>query len=198
MEHIEVPVQAGDDEVLSRMKRGYSAHDYRRLVRRLRNRIPGVAIHTDVIVGFPGETEAQFQATYDLLQELRLDKAHIAKFSNRPGTVADKVFDDDVDADEKERRRGALDALQESIRAEIAAEHAGRTFEVLVEGKDRSRWRARTRANKLVFFEDDRDLLGRVLDVRVTWTGPWSLLGVAADAEPQPARPIIPLSARSP
>ena len=105
MEHIEVPVQAGDDDVLRRMKRGYSADDYRRLVARIRERIPGVAIHTDIIVGFAGETEAQFQKTVDLLAELELDKVHLAKFSARPGTVAAKTMVDDVPEAEKERRR---------------------------------------------------------------------------------------------
>jgi len=181
MEHIEVPVQAGDDEVLRRMKRGYTADDYRRLVGKLRERVPDLAIHTDVIVGFPGETKDQYQATYELLAELRLDKAHIAKFSARPGTVAAKVYDDDVPPEEKERRRRELDALQEHIRTQIASSYAGRTVEVLVEGRDRQRWRGRTRTNKLVFFEDPRPLLGETVPVQVTWTGPWSLIGVAAE-----------------
>ncbi|MFN2115917.1 MAG: tRNA (N6-isopentenyl adenosine(37)-C2)-methylthiotransferase MiaB [Anaerolineae bacterium] len=182
MEHIEVPVQAGHDEVLRRMKRGYNVDEYRRLVDKLRERIPGVAIHTDVIVGFSGETEEQFRATYDLLHELRLDKAHIAKFSSRPGTVAAKVMEDDVTDEDKERRRRELDQLQEAIRADINADYAGRTVETLVEGRDGPRWRARTRTNKLVFFEDPRPLLGRLVDVRIHWTGPWSMLGVAEDA----------------
>ena len=88
MPHIEVPVQAGDDEVLANMHRGYTTDDYRRLVERIRARIPGVSIATDIIVGFPGETEDQFMNTYDLLDELKLDVAHLARYSTRPGTVA--------------------------------------------------------------------------------------------------------------
>lgn len=194
MEHIEVPIQAGDDEVLRRMKRGYTADDYRRLVERIRARIPGAAIHTDIIVGFPGETEAQFQATYDVLEALRLDKAHIAKFSARPGTVAAKTMVDDVPAEEKERRRAALDALQERVCAEINAAHVGRTLEVLVEGRQGDRWRARTRANKLVFFEDPRPLLGRLVPVEIAWAGPWSMVGRAADAPPPRSREVIELA----
>ena len=114
-EHIEVPVQAGDDEVLARMRRGYTADDYRKLVARIRESIPGVSIATDIIVGFPGETEAQFQNTYDLLAELRLDKAHIARYSSRPQTVATRTIDDDLPVEEKERRRKALDDLQAEI-----------------------------------------------------------------------------------
>jgi tRNA-2-methylthio-N6-dimethylallyladenosine synthase len=176
-EHIEVPVQAGDDEVLKRMKRGYTADDYRRLIRRIRRRIPGVSIATDVIVGFPGETEEQFQRTYDLLAELRLDKAHIARYSPRPRTLAARHFEDDVPSEEKERRRKALDDLQAEIVGELNAHLLGETVDVLVEGKKKDRWWGRTRTDKLVYFEDDGDWRGRLAGVRITWTGPWSLIG---------------------
>lgn len=194
MEHIEVPIQAGDDLVLARMKRGYTADDYRRLVERIRARIPGVAIHTDIIVGFPGETTAQFQATYDILAELKLDKAHIAKFSSRPGTVAAKMMLDDVSDEEKERRRAALDGLQEVVVGAINGAHVGRTVEVLIEGRDRDRWRGRTRTNKLVYVADPRPLLGRVVAARIEWAGPWSMIGQAADAPARPARELIELA----
>lgn len=179
-EHIEVPVQAGDDEVLARMRRGYTTNDYRRLVARIRARIPGVSIATDVIVGFPGETAAQFQRTYDLLAELRLDKAHIARYSPRPQTLAQRRYPDDVAPEEKERRRKALDDLQSEIVSQINARLLGQTVDVLVEGKDarKGRWRGRTRTDKLVYFESaERDWRGRLAPVRITWTGPWSLIG---------------------
>jgi len=176
-EHIEVPVQAGDDEILARMRRGYTADDYRRLIARIRERIPGVSIATDVIVGFPGETEAQFQRTYDLLAELRLDKAHIARYSPRSQTLAARRYPDDVPPEEKERRRKALDDLQARIVGEINAQLLGQTVEVLVEGKKKGRWWGRTRTDKLVFFEDERDWHGQLAQVRITWTGPWSLIG---------------------
>ena len=101
MPHIEVPVQAGDDEVLENMKRGYTAEQYRRLVHKIRDIIPDVAINTDIIVGFPGETEEQFMRTYELLEELKLDKAHLARYSPRPNTVSDRRMEDDVPEDEK-------------------------------------------------------------------------------------------------
>jgi len=182
-EHIEVPVQAGDDEVLARMRRGYTADDYRRLIARIRERIPGVSITTDVIVGFPGETEAQFQRTYDLLAELRFDKAHIARYSPRPQTLAARRFPDDVPAEEKERRRKALDDLQAKIAAEINAQLLGQTVEVLVVGQKKGRWWGRTRTHKLVFFEDGQDWRGRLAQVRITWTGPWSLIGEIRDSQ---------------
>ena len=176
-EHIEVPAQAGDDEVLARMRRGYTAGDYRRLIARIRERIPNVSIATDVIVGFPGETAAQFQHTYDLLAELRLDKAHIARYSPRPQTLAARHLPDDVAPEEKERRRKALDDLQARIVGEINARLLEQTVEVLVEGKKKGRWWGRTRTDRLVFFDDERDWQGQLVQVRVTWTGPWSLIG---------------------
>jgi len=190
-EHIEVPVQAGDDEVLARMRRGYTADDYRRLVARIRERIPGASIATDVIVGFPGETAAQFQRTYDLLEELRLDKAHIARYSPRPQTLAARRLPDDVPLEEKERRRKALDDLQARVVGQINARLLGQTVEVLVEGRDerKGRWWGRTRTDRLVFFEseneekDKRDWRGRLAQVRITWTGPWSLIGEAGSEE---------------
>lgn len=182
-EHLEVPVQAGDDEILARMRRGYTADDYRRLVERARALIPGVSIATDVIVGFPGETEAQFGRTYDLLAELRLDKAHIARYSPRPQTLAARRYPDDVPPEEKERRRKILDDLQARIAGEINAQLVGREVEVLVEGRKKGRWWGRTRTDKLVFFESPHNRAGHLVTVRVTWAGPWSLVGEEAGTE---------------
>jgi tRNA-2-methylthio-N6-dimethylallyladenosine synthase len=179
-EHIEVPVQAGDDEVLARMKRGYTADDYRRLVERIRRKLPGGSIATDIIVGFPGETEAQFQATYDLLAELQLDVAHVAKYSPRPQTVAQRTLPDDVPPQEKERRRKALEDLQSRLVGDINARQLGQTVKVLVEDQHKGKWRGRTRTNKLVFFQDERDWRGQLAQVNIVWTGPWSMQGTVA------------------
>jgi tRNA-2-methylthio-N6-dimethylallyladenosine synthase len=177
MPHIEVPVQAGDDEVLERMKRGYSVDAYRRLVEKIRDRIPGVSIATDVIVGFPGESEAQFQATYDLLAELKLDVAHLARYSARQGTVATRKLEDNVAEDEKWRRFRALEELQEEIAGEINGGYLGKQVEVLFEEKVRGRWRGRTPTNKLVFVESEQNLRGQKKAVYITWAGPWSMQG---------------------
>jgi tRNA-2-methylthio-N6-dimethylallyladenosine synthase len=178
-EQIEVPVQAGDDDVLAAMKRGYTADQYRQLVRHIRQTIPGTAVHTDIIVGFPGETAEQFQKTYDLLAELKLDKVHLAMYSPRPGTVSARRMVDDVLPEEKKRRWDLLDALQAQIVAEINARSLGETVEVLVEGpgRGRRRWRGRTRTNKLVFFDDAGEWRGKLVTVRIVWTGPWSMVG---------------------
>jgi len=176
-EHIEVPVQAGDDEVLGRMKRGYTADDYRRLVGRIRRIIPNASIATDIIVGFPGETAEQFQATHDLLRELKLDVAHLARYSPRPGTVAERRLPDDVADDEKMERFRSLEALQADVVAEINRGYLGQPVEVLVEARHKGKWKGRTRTNKLVFFEDAAEWTGRVAEVTITQTGPWSLQG---------------------
>jgi tRNA-2-methylthio-N6-dimethylallyladenosine synthase len=177
MPHIEVPVQAGDNEVLRRMKRGYTADDYRRLIDNIRARISEVAINTDIIVGFPGETEAQFMQTYKLLEELKLDKAHLARYSPRPHTVSARMLEDDVPEEEKKRRHEMLDALQTEVVAGINQRFLGQVVPVLVEDQHKGKWRGRTPHNKLVFFEDAAQWQGKVVDVEITWTGPWSMQG---------------------
>lgn len=177
MPHIEVPVQAGDDEVLQRMKRGYTVDQYRRLIDNIRSRIPDVAINTDIIVGFPGETDEQFQRTYDLLAELKLDKVHLARYSPRPHTLSTRTMPDDVPDDEKRRRHQAIDDMQASVIAEINSQWLGRTVPVLVEELHKGKWRGRTPQNKLVFFEDAADWKGKVANLEITWTGPWSMQG---------------------
>ncbi len=177
MPHIEVPAQAGDDEVLSNMRRGYTSQDYRRLIEKIRARIPGVSIATDIIVGFPGETEAQFQQTYDLLAGLKLDVAHLARYSPRPGTVSTRRMTDDVPDEEKWRRFRLLEDLQEKIAAEIHARYLGQRVPVLFEEKVKNRWKGRTPTNKLVFAESGDNLRAQIRDVKVEWTGPWSMIG---------------------
>ena len=141
--------------------------------------------------GWPVIVELEFRRTVDLLAELRLDKAHIARYSPRPQTLAARKYPDDVEPEEKERRRRALDDLQSEIVGEINARLLGQTVEVLVEGRDekKGRWYGRTRTDKLVFFEDavpssspcrageGSDWRGKPAQVRVTWAGPWSLIG---------------------
>jgi tRNA-2-methylthio-N6-dimethylallyladenosine synthase len=177
MPHIEVPVQAGDDKILLAMRRGYTNQNYRDLVALIRDRIPGVSIGTDIIVGFPGESDAAFQQTYQLLEDLKLDVAHLARYSPRPNTYSAKFLADDVPAEEKMRRFRALEDLQKQVVGEINQRFLGQTQEVLFEGKSKERWRGRTPTNRLVFVESSEDLVGQLRNVRITWTGPWSLLG---------------------
>lgn len=180
MPHIEVPVQAGDDEVLRAMRRGYSNQQYRDLVERIRGRIPGVSIGTDIIVGFPGESEAAFENTYQLLKDLRIDVAHLARYSPRPSTYSMKFLPDDVSEEEKMRRFRALEDLQKVVVGEINQKFLGQLQPVLFENSFRGKWRGRTPTNRLVFVESDENLYGQTRDVKITWTGPWSLQGELA------------------
>ncbi|MEZ4832898.1 MAG: MiaB/RimO family radical SAM methylthiotransferase [Caldilineaceae bacterium] len=173
--HIEVPVQAGNDEVLAQMKRGYTNEEYRALVQRIRRIIPNVAINTDIIVGFCGETAEQFEDTYQILADLKLDKTHLARYSPRAGTVSERRMLDDVPEAEKVRRHKALEQLQEEVCAEINAKLLGVTVEVLVEEEHKGKWRGRTPQNKLVFVESELNLRGRLVEAQITWTGPWSM-----------------------
>lgn len=176
-EHIEVPVQSGSNDILEQMRRGYTVEEYNQLIKRIRMFMPRGSISCDVIVGFPGETESQFQDTCNLLSQLKFDKVHIAKYSARPGTVSARRMADDVPPKEKERRRKTLDDIQATVLSDINRQLLGKRLEVLVEGYQRDRWRGRTRTNKLVFFEDDREYTGNLVDVEITWAGPWFMLG---------------------
>jgi tRNA-2-methylthio-N6-dimethylallyladenosine synthase len=160
------------------MKRGYTSRDYRNLIQKLRDRIPGLSIGTDIIVGFPGETEIQFQNTYDLLAELKMDVAHLARYSPRPGTYSARFLVDDVTDKEKLRRFRILEDLQEKISAEINSNYMNKQVKVLFEGRSKNRWRGRTPTNKLVFIESAENLLGQERPVKIDWTGPWSMLGI--------------------
>jgi tRNA-2-methylthio-N6-dimethylallyladenosine synthase len=157
------------------MKRGYTQQEYRDLVAKIRERIPGCSIATDIIVGFPGETDEQFMETYRVLSDLKLDVAHLARYSSREGTVATRRMVDNVSDEEKMRRFRLLEELQEEIVAGINEKYLGQTVEVLFEDKVKNRWKGRTPTNKLVFVESGEDLRGRILPVTVTWTGPWSM-----------------------
>jgi tRNA-2-methylthio-N6-dimethylallyladenosine synthase len=175
MPHIELPIQAGDNQVLENMKRGYTQQDYRDLVSKIRDRIPDCSIATDIIVGFPGETEEQFMETHRVLADLKLDVAHLARYSVREGTVATRRMVDDVTDEEKMRRFRMLEELQEQVVGEINKKYLGETVDVLFEEKVKNRWKGRTPTNKLIFVETDEDLRGKLLPVTVTWTGPWSM-----------------------
>ena len=177
MPQIEIPIQAGNNDVLAAMKRGYTREQYRALIHRVRDIVPDAAIHCDIIVGFPGETAAQFQETYDILAELRLDKLHLARYSPRPGTVSARRMADDVPDEEKRRRFHLIEALQKEISTEKMRRYLGQTVDVLVEEQEKGRWRGRTPHNKLVFFDDPADWRGQLAQVRITHTGPWSMSG---------------------
>ncbi len=144
------------------MRRGYTSDDYRRLIERIRAKVPNAGIATDIIVGFCGETEAQFMTTHDLLEELKLDMIHLAKYSTRPHTTAARNLVDDVPEEEKQRRFQLLEAQHERITAEINQRFMGQTVRG-VGGRPTTKasGAAARPQNKLVFFEDAHAGLAR-------------------------------------
>ena len=185
VETIHLPVQAGDDVVLRRMRRQYTVERYLRLVETIRATIPGVAVTTDIIVGFCGETEEQFGRTLDLLRTVQFDVVHVACYSPRQGTVS-ASWEDDVPQEEKEERRRHVERVQEEIQARLNARLRDQVVEILVEDSqshrhDLPQWRGRTRTNKLVFIpRGEENLVGQLVPVRITRTSPWALQGVMA------------------
>jgi tRNA-2-methylthio-N6-dimethylallyladenosine synthase len=199
-EHLHLPVQSGDDAVLRRMGRQYTIEHYLERLARIREAIPGIAISTDVIVGFCGETETQFHATLELLESVRYDQVFAAAYSERPGTPATHLADD-VPADVKRRRLNELLAVQEEIGLERNRAWLGREVDVLVdavtpprshdhevaapaeEANDgRPTVSGRSRQNKLVHVAGGDQLLGRTVRIRVKHAGPYSLRGDLAEA----------------
>jgi tRNA-2-methylthio-N6-dimethylallyladenosine synthase len=187
-EHLNIPVQSGDDAVLKRMKRGYSIDEYREKIQRVRALWPDITLSTDVIVGFCGETEAEFQHTLDLMAEIRFDVVHVAAYSLRPGTVAAR-WEDDIPLTEKKRRLHAVEEVQGSIALEINQRYLDRIEEVLVEEENsshgRRQWKGRNRANKLVFFPQPEHtgtplLSGTLVNVHIDRATAWSLQGCMA------------------
>ena len=176
-ELINIPVQSGNNDILKLMRRDYTVEHYHRLITEIRGRIPGVALSTDVIVGFPAESEQQFMDTFNLLADLKFDTVHVAAYSPRPGTIAARELEDNIPVAEKKRRLNMVEQLQESIATEINARLLGRTVEILVEGRKKGKWQGRTRSGKLVFFGDNGDYTGQLVNVRIEKTGPWSLQG---------------------
>jgi len=175
-EHINLPVQSGDDEVLRRMRRNYTANDYRRQVVGIREIIPDTTIATDIIVGFCGETDAQFENTLRLLEDVNCDVTHVAMYSPRKGTASAR-WEDDVPRETKLARHHAVEQLQERLSKEHNDRLLGQEMELLVDGQGNGRWRGRTRGNKLVFFEDTADRLGQMVYARITEATPWFLRG---------------------
>ena len=188
-EHVNLPFQAGDDTVLADMRRGYTNAEYRDKIALIRELVPNVSLATDLIVGFCGETEDQFERTLELLQDIKFDKVHAAAYSTRPGTIAARLMRDDVPQDEKQRRLKAIEALQEEIAAGINAQLLHTTQQTLVEGRRRGRWFGRNRNDKLVFFDHDRDMTGQMVEVKIDRATPWSLQGSLIDGDPATAAP---------
>jgi tRNA-2-methylthio-N6-dimethylallyladenosine synthase len=179
-EHLHLPVQSGSDRILKRMRRGYTADRYRRAAGRLRAACPALALTTDVIVGFPGESDEDFEATRRFLEEMAFDNAFIFKYSPRPRTVA-AGWEDNVPPEEKARRNQVLLADQNRRGQALNERLVGRTVEALVEGpslRNAARWSGRTRTNKIVVFEPASGIAaGDLIGVTVERATPQTLYG---------------------
>ena len=178
--YFEIPVQAGSDAVLAAMRRGYTVADYEALIARVRAAIPRVGLSTDVIVGFPGETAAQFEETLALMRRVDPDMIRVAKYSPRPLTYSARHLPDDVPEAEKERRRVALEAQLRARLTEKNAPLLGQTVEILVESIEKnSRRHGRTPDYKPVFVDGSAAQPGDVIAARIVWAGPFSLIAAA-------------------
>jgi tRNA-2-methylthio-N6-dimethylallyladenosine synthase len=193
--YLHMPAQSGSDAVLGRMNRGYTAAEYLDRVALVRSLQPDVAVASDFIVGFPGESEADFEATLDLVRRVRFSSAFVFKYSPRPGTGAAKRFPDDVPDAEKRRRHAALLALVEEVSGEENRKLVGQTVRVFVEelaprsklnnraqqagrlNVSNPQLRGRTPTHHIVVFDGPLSLVGSEVDVRVTASSPLTLFG---------------------
>ncbi|MCE2662185.1 MAG: tRNA (N6-isopentenyl adenosine(37)-C2)-methylthiotransferase MiaB [Microcystis sp. 53602_E8] len=180
-EHFHIPFQSGDNDILKAMKRGYTQEKYRQIIANIRDLMPDAAISADAIVGFPGETEAQFENTLKLVDEIGFDQLNTAAYSPRPGTPA-AIWDDQLSEQVKSDRLQRLNHLVATKAAERSQRYLGRIEEILVEDvnpKDAGQVMGRTRGNRLTFFTGDiEELRGKFVKVKITEVRPFSLTGV--------------------
>lgn len=176
-EHIHLPVQAGDNKVLKSMNRKYTVGHYKKLIKKIRQAIPGAAITTDVIVGFPGETKAQFNNTVKLFKEMKFDMAYISKYSSRPGTSAEKL-EDDVKKIEKKSREEELMKILSQTALENSKRYINKIVKVLIKGKSRKgEWYGETKTGKIVKVKSNKNLAGEFVNVKINKTRNFGLEG---------------------
>ena len=176
-ESINLPFQSGSNNILQTMRRGYSREEYIELINIIRDKIPNVAMSADVIVGFCGESESDFEDTIDLIEEIKFDKLHTAIYSERPGTIAQRKMKDDVKMSDKQRRYKTLNDIQEKIQGEINSKLLGQISEVMIEGKRREKTFGRNRHDK-IFYTDIAELNeGDIVNVKIDYAGPWAMKG---------------------
>jgi len=184
-----MPAQSGSDNILQAMNRSYTALWYLELLDRARAIVPDITIAGDFIVGFPGETDEDFQATVDLSKKARYKNAFIFKYSPRPGTTADKIFKDNVPAEIKQRRNIELLAVQEKISGQLSRDFLGKRVKVLVEGLskkprlnapvagDAPQLIGRTSGDWIVVFNGPESLAGKFTEVKIKRVSPLTLFG---------------------
>ena len=172
--YLNLPVQSGDNKILKKMNRPYTIEQYKNLVKKIREKISGISLSTDVIVGFPGETKKQFKDTVKLFKEIKYDMAYIAKYSPRPQTAAFRLKDN-ISLEEKERRYKVLSDILKKTALENNKKHIGNNIEVLVSKKHNNFLIGKTKAYKTVKFECPKDLVGQFVKVKITNATPFGL-----------------------
>ncbi|HWX77729.1 MAG TPA: tRNA (N6-isopentenyl adenosine(37)-C2)-methylthiotransferase MiaB [Candidatus Acidoferrales bacterium] len=178
--HLHLPVQSGSDSVLARMRRGYTRREYLDRLQRLQARSSGVALSTDIIVGFPGETEDEFGETLELLRQVGYDEIYSFIYSPRPQTVAGKIFDDDIPNEIKKDRLTRVQSLQREISLSKNRQKIGNVEEILVDGRSKlknGQIMGRTDTNRIVNVEGPETMIGKFVPVRITGATATSLLG---------------------
>ena len=174
---INLPFQSGSNKILETMRRGYSREEYFELIHDIRDRIPNVAMSADVIVGFCGESESDFEDTMDLMQTIKFDKLHTAIYSERKGTIAARKMKDDVHMDDKQRRYKILNDEQEKIQAELNSKYVGEVNNVMIEGLKRGKVFGRNEQDKLIYVDNPNMKEGDMVDVKIDYAGPWAMKG---------------------
>ena len=185
-EQVHLPIQVADDNLLKRMHRGYTLDQYREIVQKLRSRVPNLALTTDLMLGFPGETDEEVENTLRFVAETRYDAAFMFAYSPRAGTKA-ADYDEQIPEEAKLDRLKRLIALQNDITDEINLSQVGQVYEVLVEGrspKDPDKWTGQNRQGKTINFPAGRDLVGRLVEVRAVRSHPWGFTGEMVSSPP--------------
>jgi tRNA-2-methylthio-N6-dimethylallyladenosine synthase len=174
--YLNLPVQAGDDEILKKMNRPYTVQYYKKLVKKIREKIPDICLSTDVIVGFPGETKKQFKNTCKLFKEIKFDMAYIAKYSPRPQTLAGRMKDG-ISRKEKEERKKILNGILKKTSLENNKKYVGKIVEVLPENFQKEFLIGKTRSYKTIKFKGSKSSIGKFIKLKITNALPWGLEG---------------------
>jgi len=182
-EHFNIPVQSGSNSMLKRMRRGYTVEEFVERVERIRLKMPDAAIATDVIVGCPGETDSEFQETLDLLRQIQFDTIHVAAYSPRPGTFADRKMTDDVSTEIKKQRLHLVEEIHQESSLNINQKLLNTEVEVLVESVTETQATGRTKHGTIVHFESSDDIkIGNLEKIKINQTTAWSLKGHKSDS----------------
>jgi tRNA-2-methylthio-N6-dimethylallyladenosine synthase len=175
---INLPFQAGSNRILANMRRGYTRDQFLRKIDQIRNIIPDATVTTDLIVGFPGETDSDFEDSLDILNKVNFDKVHVAAYSERKGTFAFRQIEDDIPVQIKRQRLNIVNDLQDKIQKDLNSKYFNNQYEVLIEGKNKDKFYGRTEGDKLVYVENLNDeFLGEMLNTQIIDYSPYSLIG---------------------